>query len=434
MDTSSKLPQKPTSPDDCQISIKHVAEVLAMNLRIPPYQRPYKWSTRNVTELLNDIAENVLNGKVQRYRVGTVILHKDEDDYFIVDGQQRILTLLLICIAMESKFNCPLMNDAEFKKSLAFDKTSQENLHGNYQVLKERVVSMSLDSREQLKKALEDNLEFVVLVVAKLEEAFQLFDSQNTRGKQLYPHDLLKAYHLRAIDDQFKMEHAVERWESVDSVEIRDLFNECLFPILCWANQEKCGTFTSKEIDLFKGVPENSGYSYGRRAVKAMPCYQLTEPFESGESFFGMVEYYLNMRKDIEKGVMANQDFRKLLTKKGSVGLGFAKRLFWCVLMCYYDRFGKFDNLGLVKLYQWAFMIRVDMELLGFDTINKYAIGEETDRYTNRYAMFRIIRKARSHFEVSDIQISTDTKSNDLNEERQRVQATLAGLSAIDRR
>lgn len=32
-----------------------------------------------------------------------------------------------------------------------------------------------------------------------ISEAFQFFDSQNARGKALYPHDLLKAYHLREM-------------------------------------------------------------------------------------------------------------------------------------------------------------------------------------------------------------------------------------------
>jgi hypothetical protein len=161
-----------------------------------------------------------------------------------------------------------------------------------------------------------------------------------------------------------------------------------------------------------------------------MPCYQLTETFESGESFFGLVEYYLNMRKDVEKEVLSYDDLLALRKKDGSVGLGLAKRLFWCVLMCYFDRFGKFDRLGVVKLYQWALMIRVDMEHLGFDTINKYAIGEEAERYANCLAMFRIIRKARSHLDVSDIQISTNPKANEMNDERREVQTELAGLTA----
>ena len=52
-----------------------------------------------------------------------------------------------------------------------------------------------------MRKAIRDILEVVVLTVTELTEAFQLFDSQNTRGKALYPHDLLKAYHLREISD-----------------------------------------------------------------------------------------------------------------------------------------------------------------------------------------------------------------------------------------
>jgi hypothetical protein len=50
----------------------------------------------------------------------------------------------------------------------------------------------------------------VIINVDKVEEAFQLFDSQNTRGKELDPHDLLKAYHLREMKRYpYEMEHAV---------------------------------------------------------------------------------------------------------------------------------------------------------------------------------------------------------------------------------
>jgi len=60
-----------------------------------------------------------------------------------------------------------------------------------------------------------------------LSDAFQLFDSQNNRGKALEPHDLLKAYHLRAIDNP--SESTVESWERfVDDNELnlRDLFDK----------------------------------------------------------------------------------------------------------------------------------------------------------------------------------------------------------------
>ncbi|WP_206077464.1 hypothetical protein [Massilia sp. HP4] len=38
--------------------------------------------------------------------------------------------------------------------------------------------------------------QFVVFELTDISEAFQFFDSQNARGRDLDPHDLLKAYHL----------------------------------------------------------------------------------------------------------------------------------------------------------------------------------------------------------------------------------------------
>jgi hypothetical protein len=45
------------------------------------------------------------------------------------------------------------------------------------------------------------NCSFVRIVTYIEQEAFQFFDSQNTRGKSLEPHDLLKSYHLREMTD-----------------------------------------------------------------------------------------------------------------------------------------------------------------------------------------------------------------------------------------
>ena len=62
--------------------------------------------------------------------------------------------------------------------------------------------------------------------------------------------------------------------------------------------------------------------------------------------------------------------------------------------------------MAVKKLFSWAFMVRVDMENLGFDSINKYAIGDENNsRYTNTIAIFSKISFARLHTEVSSLQI-----------------------------
>ena len=62
-------------------------------------------------------------------------------------------------------------------------------------------------------------------------------------------------------------------------------------------------------------------------------------------------------------------------------------------------------------------MLRVDMDNLGFDSINKYAIGDENSRYTNTIALFSKISFARIHNEISGLQIkvrrSSDSPSNE---------------------
>ncbi len=68
-----------------------------INLEIPNYQRPYKWSAKNVIQLLDDIL-NAKNENKETYRVGTLILHYDRKKslYNIVDGQQRTYYLYFI--------------------------------------------------------------------------------------------------------------------------------------------------------------------------------------------------------------------------------------------------------------------------------------------------------------------------------------------------
>ena len=57
------------------------------------------------------------------------------------------------------------------------------------------------------------------------------------------------------------------------------------------------------------------------------------------------------------------------------------------------------------KLFTWAFMLRVDLENLGFDSVNKYAVGEES-RYSNSIKLFSIIADARLHSEIANIPLN----------------------------
>ncbi len=390
--------------------IKSINELLNMNLDIPDYQRPYKWTIQNITDLLGDITNSIADADRYRsgfkYRIGTIIIHNNGDGAAdVVDGQQRIISLTLIKQCIEPGFTSSIL-----EKDFA-NKVTQTNIHNNYNFIREWFSLKNEETKESFVKAFEDILEVVVISVDKVEEAFQLFDSQNTRGKELDPHDLLKAYHLREMKKYpYEMEHAVTKWEAKDTSQIRELFDLYLFPIWNWSRSIKSRPFTAKEIDTYKGVGEGSTYSYARRASKAMPYFQITEPFIAGNDFFEMVEHYMYLLRDVKAEIDINKSFavikEVLETKSGSAGFGYTKNLFYCALLCYYDKFHNFDEMAVKKLFSWAFMIRVDMENLGFDSINKYAIGDESNqRYSNTIPMFAKISFARLHTEISGLQI-----------------------------
>ena len=414
--------------------IRSVDELLEQNLVIPSYQRPYKWTGKNITELILDIQKSIEDGKKYsnfKYRVGTVILYRgsDTEPYEVVDGQQRLISFLLLKLCLDPNFTCELLS-TEFS-----DKVTKQNLHDNAQYIREWFSFVDDETKKDFNKALGNTLEVVVLTVNELSEAFQLFDSQNTRGRELYPHDLLKAYHLREIHDKYDMQRAVLKWESKEPKAIRELFNSYLFPLWNWSRRRKSGRFTAAEIDLYKGIEESSGYTYAHRANKAKPYFQIVEPIISGRDFFDMVEHYMQMLHDIKQELVENPAFdtiKALLIDWGpkvdrvntpeeldkacrswSTGMNYARNLFFCALLCYYDRFHNFDLMAVKKLFTWAMMLRVDMHTLRDKSIDLYAIGEEK-AYTNTKPVISLITTARRHTEISAMTLDlkrTDNKA-----------------------
>ena len=71
------------------IGIKSVRDLAFDKFVIPEYQRPYKWTAKNVNQLISDL---ITFRNKKQYRLGTLVLHNNE----IVDGQQRIITLVLL--------------------------------------------------------------------------------------------------------------------------------------------------------------------------------------------------------------------------------------------------------------------------------------------------------------------------------------------------
>jgi hypothetical protein len=91
---------------------------------IPPYQRPYRWSSEKVDNLIEDIFlgfNKLLEQDDSFTFLGTVITFNDTDNVTVhpqvqgdlpakvlnlVDGQQRLTTLLIMCICLHDHIRC----------------------------------------------------------------------------------------------------------------------------------------------------------------------------------------------------------------------------------------------------------------------------------------------------------------------------------------
>ena len=119
-----------------------------VNLFIPDYQRPYKWTARNAIQLLDDITD-AKNLNKEIYRVGTLILHEsiEMDDkgkkitkYNIVDGQQRTITFSLLLYALYENEREQERKQIDFLAQQVFDNEyTKFNIPNNLDAFRRRV-------------------------------------------------------------------------------------------------------------------------------------------------------------------------------------------------------------------------------------------------------------------------------------------------------
>ena len=233
------------------------------NLDIPEYQRPYKWSLKNVNQLIDDILR--FKNK-EAYRLGTVVVHKNSKNNTldIVDGQQRITTIVLLIKAImqddnlnkkfHTEYNEKSENEIKFPDLKFTNPISITNVKQNFQELNKRIKEIEFD--ENVVYFILHKCEVVYVELDDISEAFQFFDSQNARGKDLAPHDLLKSYHLREMNSEVEnlKVKIINRWENVNQDDLDDLFKSYLYPLTQWYRRKNGLGYSSSKIASFKGI------------------------------------------------------------------------------------------------------------------------------------------------------------------------------------
>lgn len=242
--------------DNKHISLK---SLLHENVfEIPKYQRGYSWSKNELEDFWSDLEELYNNKDLQSHFLGLIVVHSDTDDSstekkYIIDGQQRITTSVILLdsirtafnkiynefgdkdanhysdqitnvighISTRERINNPHLilgeNDRDFfknfiqssqKKTYKKNKLSksQKKIYEAKTFFEERVnkflenfeeVEQQVDSLKEMEENLLTKFKNMYIEANEEGEAFIIFETLNARGKALETSDLLKNHVFR---------------------------------------------------------------------------------------------------------------------------------------------------------------------------------------------------------------------------------------------
>ena len=103
-----------SSIENQNFRLKAIAEFLDgdHHFYIPSYQRGYRWDQKQVEDLLKDIWDFAKNDEKKNgdfYCLQPVVVKKSNDQWIVIDGQQRLTTLFLLLIYIKNDSRTPFV-------------------------------------------------------------------------------------------------------------------------------------------------------------------------------------------------------------------------------------------------------------------------------------------------------------------------------------
>ena len=255
---------------------------------IPDYQRGYRWGRKQVTQLLDDIAESK-----NAYYLQPIVLckHKDDNyDYDVVDGQQRLTTLYLLYKALEQIWIGMKSTPYSFLKeedvtphySIEFETRTQSwdflaSINGK--TLEEATVfpdylymyhayqaanlwfSEHPNKIAEISSSLQSRVKLIWYEVTDKVDARDVFKRLNIGKIKLTNSELVKALFLSSstsnINEKEK-DHIVEQWDGIE----REMHNKKFWAFLTNKDKKQYATRIDLLFDIIANKEDNDPDEY----------------------------------------------------------------------------------------------------------------------------------------------------------------------------
>lgn len=208
-----------------QIGLKAIEELQGMKFFIPNYQRGYRWTSQQVRDLLEDLNDFKKEGG-GFYCLQPLVVKKREKDIFkkikedaqsldevkqllkedeweVIDGQQRLTTIFIIlsCLNVNNSYSLEYetrKGSASFLKDISESKSSENidyyHIHQAKKTIKDWLDPLSYDDRKTFKEKLLSDVKFIWY--DSVDNPIQVFTRLNIGKISLTNAELIKALFL----------------------------------------------------------------------------------------------------------------------------------------------------------------------------------------------------------------------------------------------
>lgn len=205
---------------------------------IPKYQREYSWQKNNVNTFIDDLLEN------DEYYLGNILIEKQHETE-IIDGQQRIITSILLLAAIKNSKNS---KDLSFDNKLIYknnkskvnieDRVSDNGIKIMDYILNDITMTDELKIRneyvqytnilkrlngfdkEQIFKLYNNLLKCQILVIDSSDYSitpYQMFLNLNTKGLRLSNMDIVKSHIFNLLSQERDFPTIKNNWHHIST-------------------------------------------------------------------------------------------------------------------------------------------------------------------------------------------------------------------------
>jgi len=342
---------------------------------VPVYQRQYRWDIGGCEQLLADIRAVAESSDRQMHFIGSILSSVSRADgrseLVLIDGQQRITTLMLLIAALQHTI---AETDADLAAELAavlvrdgHDQRTTLRPHRAWAGVFERVVrDLPLADGEARDSRFDDNyaffrsqispeeapaiwrglqkLEHVAITLGADANAQQIFESLNSTGEPLRDHELIHNYVLMGLTHDEQLEIENEYWLPIE----RDTGDAIA---RFWRHYLIMRT--GREVTV---VGERGVYDAFRAEFPRLDLHSLREHAAQWRAFAGLYATLLQPAREEDQHVARQLAFVNT----------FGPGLYPLVLRAYGDhRAGSLDHASLLEILELVQSLLLRREIVG---------------------------------------------------------------------